>query len=195
MRGADAAAALARALSRTGAPSSDHELMGEAVPRSLRPAAVLLAVDVSGERAGVLLTKRSAQLRHHPGQIALPGGKLDRGEDARACALREAAEEVGLPTASPEVLGTLPPHVTVTGFSVTPVLALLRAPVRPVPRPGEVDEAFFVPLAHLADLGSYRQEGRAWGGRARRYWVAPYGPHYVWGATARILRGLAEAMA
>jgi 8-oxo-dGTP pyrophosphatase MutT (NUDIX family) len=149
-------------------------------------------VDLSGPAARVILTKRSAHLRHHPGQIALPGGKIDAGEDAPAAALREAREEVGLPSA--EVLGCFGPHETVTGFSVTAVLALVRAPFVPVPEAGEVAEVFALPLAHLASLASYRVEGRRWQGRHRRYWVVPWGPYYVWGATARLLRGLAERL-
>jgi 8-oxo-dGTP pyrophosphatase MutT (NUDIX family) len=147
-------------------------------------------VDLSGAAPQVILTKRSAHLRHHPGQIALPGGKLDAGEDAPACALREAREEVGLPGA--EVLGTFGPHETVTGFSVTAVLALVRTPFTPVPEAGEVAEIFAVPLSHLADLANYRVEGRRWQGRRhRRYWTVPYGPYYIWGATGRVLREFA----
>ncbi len=198
MRATEAEARLRRALAAPPAPSSDHDLQPgpPAPPRgALRPAAVLLAVDLTGARAQVLLTKRAAHLRHHPGQIALPGGRIEPGEDATAAALREAAEEVGLPPARPEILGLLGPHETVTGFSVTAVLALLRQPFDPVPEAGEVEEVFGVPLSHLADPARYRIEGRVWQGRLRRYWVAPWGPYYVLGATARILRGLALRMA
>jgi 8-oxo-dGTP pyrophosphatase MutT (NUDIX family) len=198
VRPAEAEAGLARALARAregGAASSDHDLHDAPSPaRPLRPAAVLLAVDLSGREARVLLTKRAAHLRHHPGQIALPGGRTEPGEDAVPCALREAAEEVGLPAGLPEVLGPLPVHETVTGFAVTPVLAVLRAPFAPVPQPGEVEEVFGIPLAHCADPARYRIEGRVWQGAMRRYWVAPWGPYYLWGATARILRGLALGM-
>jgi len=161
-------------------------------PSTSTSAAVLLAVDLSGSEARVILTKRSAQLRHHPGQIALPGGKIDGTEDAPAAALREAQEEVGLPHA--EVLGTYGPHETVTAFSVTAVLALVREPFIAEPQAAEVAEVFSVPLSHLARLDRYRIEGRRWQGRHRRYWVVPWGPYYIWGATARLLRGLAERM-
>ena len=149
---------------------------------------------LSGPEPRVILTKRSAHLRHHPGQIALPGGKIEAGEDAATAALREAREEVGLPAGRAEVLGSFGPHETVTGFSVTAVLAVVRAPFLPVPEAGEVAEVFAVPLSHLASLGNYRVEGRRWQGRHRRYWVVPWGPYYVWGATARVLRGLAERL-
>jgi 8-oxo-dGTP pyrophosphatase MutT (NUDIX family) len=186
---------LRRALQVARPPSSDFDL-DPALPRpegrALRRAAVLLAVDLSGGAPRVILTKRSAHLRHHPGQIALPGGKLDTGEDAARAALREAREEVGLPGA--EVLGSFGPHETVTGFSVTAVLALVRAPFTPVPEAGEVAEVFAVPLSHLADPGNFRVEGRRWQGRHRRYWVVPWGPYYIWGATGRVLKELAERL-
>ncbi len=83
---------------------------------------------------------------------------------------------------------------TVTGFSVTPVVGIIHAPFVPVPDPAEVEEVFRVPLAHVADPGRYRVEGRIWQGQERRYWAVPWGPYYIWGATARILRVLAERM-
>ncbi|MCJ8138320.1 CoA pyrophosphatase [Falsirhodobacter halotolerans] len=158
------------------------------VPDILRPAAVLLAVE--GDR--LWLTKRATGLAHHPGQIALPGGKVDPTDaDAVACALRESQEEIGLPPASVCVLGALPPHPTVTGFTITPVVGLLHTRFTPRPEVGEVAEVFAVPLTHILDPASYRLESRIWGGRTRRYWVAPWGPYYIWGATAGILRDLA----
>jgi len=185
------AARLCAALLRPAGPSSDFDLNpATALPpgRVLRPAAVLVAVQ--GDR--LILTKRSSHLQHHPGQIAFAGGKLDAGDASlEACALREAAEEIGLPGSAVEVLGRLPVHETVTGFTVTPVLALIGA-FAPVPEAGEVDEVFTVPLAHVLDPARYRIEGRRWRGEWRRYYAVPYGPYYIWGATARILRGLAE---
>lgn len=190
---------LRRALAAPWGPSSDHDLsphLASPPGRTLRQAAILVAADLSGcgsgQGARLLLTKRSAHLRHHPGQVACPGGRLEPGEDAVAAALREAREEVGLPEGSAEVLGAFGPHETVTGFSVTAVVAAVRAPFAWAPQAGEVEEVFAIPLARVADLESYRVEGRRWGGVERRYWVLPHGPHYVWGATARMLRALAE---
>lgn len=158
------------------------------LPATLRPAAVLVAVE--GDR--LWLTKRATGLAHHPGQIALPGGKVDPTDaDVIACALRESHEEIGLPPASVCVLGTLAPHPTVTGFAVTPVIGTLRTPFTPMPEAGEVAEVFAVPLSHILNPASYRLESRMWGGRIRHYWVAPWGPYYIWGATAGILRDLA----
>jgi 8-oxo-dGTP pyrophosphatase MutT (NUDIX family) len=196
--GAEPWAELAAALARPAAASSDFDLSPGAggSGRALRPAGVLMAFEARPEGATLYLTKRSPALRHHPGQIAFPGGKQDNGDaDAMAAALREAEEEIGLPRDCVEVLGTLPPHETVTGFSVTPVLARIVAPFDPVAEPGEVAEVFAVPFAHLADPARYAVQARRWRGQMRYYYTVPWGPYYIWGATARILHGLAERMA
>ncbi|MEM9797262.1 MAG: CoA pyrophosphatase [Pseudomonadota bacterium] len=184
---------LAAALATPCAPSSDFDLNPEVVlpgRRVLRDAAVLVPL-MAGAEPGVMLTKRSSRLKHHPGQIAFPGGKLEAGESAEQAALREAQEEVGLPQSAAHLLARLPGHETVTGFDVTPILARID-PFDPVPEPGEVEEVFTVPLAHLLDPGNYAVERRRWRGEWRRFYAVPYGPYYIWGATARILRGLAE---
>ncbi|MBS0123725.1 NUDIX hydrolase [Thetidibacter halocola] len=190
------AAALRRALHADGTPSSDFDLNPDVrLPegRVLRPAGVLAAFQLGATGLEVVLTKRSSRLKHHPGQIAFPGGKQDEGDaDPVAAALREAWEEVGLDPASVEVLGTLPAHETVTGFIVTPVLALIHAPFTPRPEPGEVDEVFTAPFAHVTDRARFTIQSRRWRGTRRHYFTVPLGPYYIWGATARILHGLAE---
>lgn len=196
----DPIAPLLRALSRPAAQSSDFDLNRDFIapadaPR-LRPAAVLVGVQPSAQGAELVLTKRSSRLRHHPGQIAFPGGKLDEGDAGPVeAALREAREEIGLDPANVEVLGELPFHDTVTNFRVTPILARIRADFPVVPEAGEVAEVFRVPLSHVADPARFRVESRIWRGQRRFYYVVPYGPYYIWGATARILYGLARRMA
>lgn len=195
----DLFAPVAAALARPGRPSSDYDLNGVTpLPEGvrLRPAAVLVALQQGPDGLHLHLTKRSAQLRHHPGQIALPGGKIELNDPSPVwAALREAREEIGLDPANVEVMGTLAPHRTVTGYLVTPVVARVCAPFVLCAEPGEVEEAFCVPFAHFSDPANYRIEGRLWRGQQRRYYVAPWGPYYVWGATARILRSLADRMA
>ncbi len=189
---------LARAVAGPGRESSDFDLNpGFRLPegRVLRPAGVLVAL-LGTDSPRVILTKRSSRLKHHPGQIAFPGGKVDPEDDGVvAAALREAEEEIGLPRSLVRVSGTLPPHETVTGFVVTPVLARITADFTPVPEVGEVDEVFEVPLSHLTDPANYVVQSRLWRGQRRHYYTVPWGPYYIWGATARILRNLADRLA
>ncbi|MEP4035173.1 MULTISPECIES: CoA pyrophosphatase [unclassified Pseudophaeobacter] len=189
---------LKAALADQGGGSSDFDLNPDlAVPggRTLRPAGVLVAISLVEDAPRVILTKRSSALKHHPGQIAFPGGKVDAGDaDVTAAALREAWEEIGLPRELPEIIGHLPCHETVTSFQVTPVVALLHEPFEIRPEAGEVAEVFSVPLAHLLDSKNYIIESRSWRGTRRHYYTVPFGPYYIWGATARMLRNLAGAM-
>jgi 8-oxo-dGTP pyrophosphatase MutT (NUDIX family) len=183
------------ALANVGGGSSDFDLNPDMkVPAGdLTPAAVLIGI--LAETQTVILTKRAARLKHHPGQIAFPGGKQDLTDATLVdAALREAHEEIGLPAHLVDVLGELPPHQTVTGYQVTPVLALIRGHYDVVAEAGEVSEVFEVPLAHVLDPSMYGIEGRYWQGRKRLYYAVPHGPYYIWGATARILRGLAARM-
>ncbi|MBR9650445.1 CoA pyrophosphatase [Thalassobius aquimarinus] len=188
-----------RALGRPSTSSSDFDLNPEfELPegRKLRAAGVLVGFVERHDGIKLILTKRASHLKHHPGQIAFPGGKVDEGDaDVTAAALREAHEEVGLHPDMAQVLGHLPSHETVTSFQVTPVLARVSPEFSPIPEPGEVDEVFEVPLHHIANPANFQIQARRWRGRKRHYFTVPFGPYYIWGATARILRGLADRMA
>ncbi len=189
---------ISAALKHQGGGSSDFDLNpGTVLPagRKLRPAGVLVPISLATDTPRLILTKRSSALKHHPGQIAFPGGKVDAADtDACAAALREAWEEIGLPQELPQIVGCLPEHETVTGFSVTPVVALIREEFTVRPEAGEVAEVFSVPLSHVLDPKKYIIESRRWRGTRRRYYTVPYGSYYIWGATARILRGFAARM-
>ena len=177
--------------------SSDFDLNPDVrqSDRALKPAAVLVAVSLAGPQPALILTKRASHLKHHPGQIAFPGGKLDAEDaSASAAALREAWEEIALPPHAVDICGELAPHETVTAYQITPIFGLVRDAFDPKPAPDEGAEVFTVPMHHVLDLDQYRIESRFWGGQKRSFFVLPYGPYYIWGATARILRGLAQRM-
>ncbi len=187
-----------RALTRVSKPSSDFDLNPGVNPPDgvkLRPAAVLITLLASPNGTQVILTKRSSALKHHPGQISFPGGAIDAQDASPAdAALREAWEEIGMPVTSAGILGQLPNHQTVTGFQVTPVIVSVRDAFEPKPEPGEVAEVFMVPLNNIVNPAAFQVQSRIWQGVSRRYQTVPYGPYYIWGATARILKSLADGM-
>lgn len=164
-------------------------------PPRLRAASVLVPLVERGAGLNVVLTRRAARLRHHPGQIAFPGGKQDPGDPtALDAALREAWEEIGLEPALVTILGSFDRHETVTRFSVTPFVGLVGPGFMPRIDPSEVEEVFEVPLAFLIDPARRRRHRRVWGGGSREYLAIPYGPYYIWGATARMIATLGDRL-
>ncbi len=141
----------------------------------------------------VILTRRAAHLRNHPGQVAFPGGKVEKSDASLwAAALREAEEEVGLSQVQP--LGVLQGHRSITGFEISPQVGLVSGRFAPVPDPSEVEEVFCVPLDFLLEPRNMLLHRRPWQGVERAYLAIPYGPHYIWGASARMIRNLADRM-
>lgn len=165
-------------------------------------AAVLLPL-VMRDELTLLLTQRTLNLRAHSGQIAFPGGRTDDSDvDAVDTALREAHEEVGLPRAHVEVLGTLPTYVTGSAFIITPVVALVKPGFVLQPNPGEVADIFEVPLGYLMNPAHHRRHEMEFDGVIRQWLSMPYSDpvaetdnsaaqeRYIWGATAGMLRNL-----
>ena len=173
-------------------PATSDDI-ADLVPGQGKPAAVLVAI-IHGAEPGILLTKRSAKLSSHAGQVAFPGGRIEPGEDAVDAALREANEEVGLPAELVEVTGRLPDYLTGTGFRITPVVGLLAPGFLPVPSAAEVEEVFELPLAVLLDPQAPEKRRATLRGRQREFWVWPHARHYIWGATAAILVHLASRL-
>ena len=180
----------------TGAPWNLDELDGLLSPGEPQPAAVLVGVVADAAEPSVLLTRRHDGLRHHAGQVSFPGGRIEAGDpDPVAAALREAQEEVGLLTSQATVLGYLDPLLTLTGFRVLPVVATLTPDFAPVPDPGEVAEAFDVPLSLLLDPGQLERIELQFGGRPRSVLQFRYQPQRIRGVTASILFNLRERLA
>lgn len=154
----------------------------------LTPAGVLIPIIDRTAGPAVLLTQRSSELRLHAGQVSFPGGRMDRRDaDIAATALRETHEEVGIPPDLVEVVGYLPPSPTVTGYSVTPTVGLVGAPVSVVVDPREVESAFEVPLDFLMDRSNQRHTTRDFDGVEVPIVEFDYAGRRIWGATATML--------
>ena len=160
--------------------------------KATRPAAVLVPVVARSEPV-VLLTQRTPDLRSHSGQVAFPGGKIDPGDTSpEAAALREAAEEIGLDGQFVEPIGYLDLYLTFSGFRILPLVARVDPGYRLTINPGEVADAFEVPLEFLMEPVNHQRLKRDWKGIERQYYAMPFGERYIWGVTAGILRNLYE---
>jgi len=197
--------ALRRAL--PGRPAQDRMLSDfrrrrEAAPqegRAWRPAAVLVLLypDAGGELAFPLV-ERSAEVGHHRGEIALPGGGIEAGETAEEAALREAREELCLaPEAAARIrlLGALTPLRVPSGFEIFPFVGSLASRPDIAPHRGEIEGVFEARLAALLDPSNVGEEDRRYEGEAWRVPFYSLGGRKVWGATAMILAELAALLA
>lgn len=177
-------------------PAGQPPLAGDLpdqLPMPEIPAAVLIALTDRPE-PGVILTVRRDHMRTHAGQIAFPGGRLDPGEDAVEAALREAQEELDLEPSAVRVIATLEQYLTVTGYSVTPVVAVIPPDLALTPHDVEVADWFEAPLGHLLDPAQQRLEGAVFRGRERHYYVIEWNGRRIWGATAAMLVNLSRRL-
>jgi 8-oxo-dGTP pyrophosphatase MutT (NUDIX family) len=164
------------------------------------PAAVLmlLGVEKDVEDPSILITRRTDTVETHKGQMAFPGGMGERGETDIETALRETEEEVGIPREKIKIMGRLPEFVTVTDFTVTPIVGVLESPVADTPlrfSPDEIAEALWVPLSTLKSADCYRREWVEYGGA--RFPIHAYyvGRHRIWGATGSMIQNFLVRLA
>jgi 8-oxo-dGTP pyrophosphatase MutT (NUDIX family) len=181
--------------SRFAAPRAyEPETRGDGLLRhkldEIRNAAVLVPVVERHDQLTVLFTRRTAHLHDHAGQISFPGGRSEAEESPLDTALRETEEEIGLARGHIEPLGELTEYVTITGYRVTPVVGLVRPPFELAPDDFEVAEIFEVPLSFLLDPANHQRNSVVYEGLRRHYYAMPYGPYYIWGATAGMLMNL-----
>lgn len=161
--------------------------------KTIREAAVLVPLIEHEDGIHVLLTERSGDLSSHAGQVAFPGGRIDPEDDGPVdAALREAEEEVGLDRSFVNVVGFLDAYETGTRFRVVPVVGFVKPGFELTLNPGEVDEAFEVPLAFLMDPENHERHSAVWKGKRRTFYAMPYDGHNIWGATAGMIVNLYE---
>ncbi|CAL60826.1 putative NUDIX hydrolase [Herminiimonas arsenicoxydans] len=159
--------------------------------RPLMDAAVLLPIVMRDPGPTLLLTQRTAHLHDHAGQISFPGGRVEPGDGSPIeTALRETEEEVGLARRHIDVIGALPDYHTGTGFRVTPVVGIVQPPFDVHPDTFEVAEIFEVPLAFLMNGAHHQRRTAQFETGSRTFYVMPYERHFIWGATAGMLRNL-----
>lgn len=182
-----------------GQPTWIPDMARDPLPgdRALRPAAVLIGIVSRPAGATVLLTERTTHLSSHSGQVAFPGGRTDPEDDGPVgTALRESWEEVGLEASFVEILGQLPSYGTVSAYAVTPVVALVAPGFTLKPNPFEVADVFEVPLEFLMNPAHHRRHGADLPAGRREWLSMPWTDpatgkeHFIWGATAAMLRNL-----
>jgi 8-oxo-dGTP pyrophosphatase MutT (NUDIX family) len=158
-----------------------------------KDAAVLVPLYLDDGGLVAVFTERRADLRRHAGEISFPGGTQDEGEDLRQTALREAWEEIGLPSEDVELVGALPPTGTfVTGYRIHPFVGLIEQPRPWRPQEAEVERVLELSLADLrAGFESKRLIRKGIPIKMPTYTVRET---LVWGATARIVENLLDRL-
>lgn len=162
----------------------------------VRQSSVLLLLFPEGDQLYICLTKRPSTMKHHPGQISFPGGKLEKDDDsALVAALREAREEVGIDPSSVEILGKLSDlYVEVSQFSIQPFLAWADMKPEFNVNYDEVEALILLPLEHVMEdnIIAETEMETVTGRLPIKYY--PFNNEIIWGATAMILSELVEIL-
>ncbi|MGF1694553.1 CoA pyrophosphatase [Vibrio lamellibrachiae] len=161
--------------------------------RPLRKASVLVGFIERPHGLSVVLTRRAKHLRHHPGQISFPGGKYEESDSSLLfTAIRETHEEVGIDPSHIQVFGQMPELITVSHFSVTPVLAFINPNYSMSIDPNEVDEAFEIPVSFMLDKRQLYSHLFTINQHDHRVFGLPYKNHFIWGMTAQIIQAMQQ---
>lgn len=141
-----------------------------------------------------LLTRRTEEVKTHKGQISFPGGMRHGSESLKQTALRETCEEVGIMQEQIEVLGRFHDYLAITDYRVVPFVGYVRQPFSAIPQTGEVAEILKVPLDLFLDRSRLRMEQMCRLGKPVDVYYYSYGPHEIWGLTARIIKDFIEEL-
>ena len=161
----------------------------------LIPAAVLVLIIIRNDGLQVLLTKRNENLKHHAGQISFPGGRVDDSDrNVQHTALRETEEEVGLKPALIKIIGELDQYIVGTGYLVSPIIGVIEPPFELVKQEDEVAEIFEAPLDFLISPENFRRYSRNFHGKTHYHFAITWENHFIWGATAGMLRNLSHRL-
>lgn len=162
--------------------------MMDKIASTLKPAGVLIPVRHHESGLSVLLTQRSADLKHHAGQVSFPGGRMEEADtDIEVTALRETREEIGIAEEQVAIIGYLETMPTVTGYAVTPIVGLVDGLVDIAIDRTEVEYTFEVPLSFLLDPANHRLVVREWQGLSFSMVEFHFEEQRIWGATAQML--------
>jgi 8-oxo-dGTP pyrophosphatase MutT (NUDIX family) len=181
----------------TDAQRSDRDLNPDwvAPDMELRPAAVLAPIIMRPSGWTMLFTERSVETPAHPGQISFPGGRVQASDESPLdTALRETEEEIGLARSRIAAVGAFDRYETGTGFRITPVVGLIEPGFTLTLDPREVASVFEAPLSFLFDPANHERRETEWRGQLRAYYAMPYEGHFIWGATAGMVRALYQRL-
>ena len=171
-------------------PEQAEALRGH-LPRTFARAAVMVPIVERPEGLTVLLTERASHLKHHPGQISFPGGRMEPADAGPwEAAVRETREEIGLASEYASLAGYLHDHMVLTGYLITPAVAFVRPGFQLALDMTEVQDVFEVPLEFVLDPAHHVPRKRSFGGHEFLTHDIPYGERHIWGATAGMLLSL-----
>ncbi len=158
-----------------------------------KQAAVLIPLVKRPQGWQVILTQRAHHLKHHPGQIAFPGGRFEPEDgDLMTTALRETKEETGIGCTKGQILGRLPALETVSGYRVTPFFSTVMENYQVKIDPNEVAEIFEVPIKFLLNPVNIKSQKSLIKGEYHTIYAIPFSHYSIWGATAQMIKLLSD---
>lgn len=175
------------------APSSHLAQLQLTQKKPLKKAAILMLLVQRETGLHMILTQRALHLRHHAGQVSFPGGRYELSDDSLAeTALRETQEEIGIQQKSIQLVGSLSPLTTTTGYHVTPFIGFVENSEQVIIDRHEVKECFEVPFSFLLNRKNFTKQHLIANKKRHFTYCCAYQNHLIWGATAQMLINLQQ---